>query len=149
MELFGEAWTDAEVFKVILNNGFMALFVTWVLFKGEPRYREMIDRMETKHESTIAGIMDTHEKVLAALHRECREERKEIMAAIVREGELNRESRHEAHNSMVAAIAEVYRGSERERQRNDRADRAEAKKSQPPGGPRPGSHERTSLPPPE
>ena len=110
------------MFKIVLQGGSFALtvvFVLWVLFKGEPKYREMIEKIEGKHESAIQRITDTfkmtvdsilksHELIVAQITKECREERREWGDMVRKEGELNRKNRHDTINQIQDLVARAY-----------------------------------------
>lgn len=124
---------DSEVFKIILNGGSFAMLILifcWALFKLEPRIREMMEKKDAEHNATVKLIVEQHrlsmekmiEKFADSIERkdkECREERKEwqgIMtkegdqnrALIAKEGELNRQSRHDIAREMQRIVAEIY-----------------------------------------
>lgn len=51
-----------ELFKIFLNNGFMALFVIWYLFKKEPEIQKTIDKLTAEHRETLGAMIKLHKK---------------------------------------------------------------------------------------
>lgn len=124
---------DGELFKTVVQGGSFAvvvLLVLWALFKGEPQYRALIekiqdnhtkqveainnshqlaiDRLVTEHRASIEAILRSHKATVEKLSEECRQERQEWMEQVLKEGELNRESRHDLVNKMAAIVAGQY-----------------------------------------
>ena len=143
---------DTEMFKAVVQGGSFALVVLlfcWILFRLEPRIREMIEKKDAMHADTIKaiteasaatiqktvtenrtlveGILNKFATTAETAARECREERKEWMEAFQREGELNRKARHELANRMTEAMATAY--ATRDRDRDD--DKCDSKESRP------------------
>lgn len=122
--------TETEVFKIVLNNGFMALFVLWVLFRGEPKHREMItamsqansaaltalstdsrntlEAMRTTFAQTIATVSARMEGIIETMHKECREERNDILTRMLTNEEKDREARHKQAETFQQAVAEIH-----------------------------------------
>lgn len=124
---------DTEMFKLIVQSGsfgLIVLLICWVLFRLEPRIREMIEKKDQLNAETIksvaANASETIQKTISENRQlvetlltrfteatdkaasECRDERKEWMEVVQRESELNRKARHDLANQIQALIAEAY-----------------------------------------
>lgn len=122
--------TETEVVKIVLNNGFMALFVVWVLFRGEPKYRETllainsknaalikamsddarhtIESMRETFAATIETVSTKFEGIIKTMHGECREERRDLMDRMLANEDKDREARHKQGNDFMRALAEIH-----------------------------------------
>jgi hypothetical protein len=122
--------TEAELVKVLLNNGFMAIFVLWVLFRGEPKYREVVIKLNANNAAvmkamsedfrrtledmrrtfseTIDLVSGKFESIIGNLHRECREERAELMRQMVANDDKDRDARHKQGQLLQQAVIEMH-----------------------------------------
>lgn len=124
---------ELEIIKVVINGGSFALIVVFVLhyiFKAEPKTRDAIDKLESRHQDqvalqakeyketinkivaehkdTVKIITDSHERLVQSMLKECREERKEMMITMSKEAELNRVSRHDIAEKFQEAVTEMH-----------------------------------------
>lgn len=80
-------------------------------------HQKTIETINTTHQRAIETMTKTFEVVISNQLKECRDERREMttsmISAIKHEGELNRENRHEANNTLMKAIAEIYKNQSR------------------------------------
>lgn len=121
---------ESEVLKIVLNNGFMALFAVWVLFRGEPKYRETVTTLNSKnaalikamsedfrntitamalaHQTALTTVSKEFKEMLVSQQKECREERTEMtmraVAAQLRDSDL----RHKQGELFQKAVADLW-----------------------------------------
>lgn len=122
--------TEAEVVKIVLNNGFMVVFCTWVLFRGEPKYREAITTINAKNAATVKAMSEDYrntidgmravyaqtietvtskfESIIQSMQRECREERKEILQKMLENDEKDRQARHAQGDLYQKSLIEIH-----------------------------------------
>jgi hypothetical protein len=110
--------TESEIIKFAVNNGLMAVFVLWYLFRGEPQNRETIKSISADHRTTMEAMAGAHKTTLetvskefraalVAQQQECREERAELLRLLTDEAEKNRAARHKQGELLQSAVAEI------------------------------------------
>lgn len=120
---------ESEYVKIALNNGFMLLFAVWVLFRGEPKYREAVTKIAAANASAIKALSEDNrhtldamraafaetvetvsakfESIITGMHKECREERNDILTRMLANDDKDREARHKQGDLFQKAIAEM------------------------------------------
>lgn len=90
---------DPEIFKVILNGGsfgLLAIIVVWLLWKGAPAIQDAVIRLGEDHKSVVMSLntankcaieylAQAHKDAVAALVKDCREERRELVQRLIAE----------------------------------------------------------------
>ncbi len=113
---------EPTVFQNIVQGGSFALIVLlacWIMFRLEPRIREMIEKKDALHAETVAHIVTTGREQVEMMvtrftemiqksHDDCREERRDSTETMQKEMKLNREARHDDSNKLQEAVVELY-----------------------------------------
>lgn len=89
---------EAEVFKLIINGGcfgLLSIIVIHNLYYSGPQMRAALDKLGEKLESTVTVIEDKHAEMSIARDKECRDERRELVAMFNTEREKDRQARHD------------------------------------------------------
>lgn len=123
---------DNQLLGLVLQYGsfgVVVLIFMWIMFKVAPQTAQAVEKKEaafldtlTKRDAASAELLrqlitenralldlltkrhDEHSREMA---KECREERKEWVELVMREGELNRKARHDFANQIKGLMTEV------------------------------------------